>query len=105
MKILILGAGAIGSVFGGFLAKNGHEVVLFGREHCISPINNHGLHIEGIWGKHHITNIKGYSSLNKIARSEGRTFDLTLLTVKSYDTIDMFTPLENLSLLFLFKTD
>ena len=89
MKILVLGAGAIGSVFGGFLAKNGHEVVLFGREHCISPINNHGLHIEGIWGKHHITNIKGYSSLNKIARSEGRTFDLTLLTVKSYDTVDI----------------
>ncbi|MBW2555161.1 MAG: ketopantoate reductase family protein [Deltaproteobacteria bacterium] len=89
MKILVLGAGAIGSVFGGFLAKNGHEVILFGREHCIGPINNHGLHIEGIWGKHHITNIKGYSSLNKIARSEGRTFDLTLLTVKSYDTIDI----------------
>ena len=87
MRILVLGAGAIGSVFGGFLAKNGHEVVLFGREHCIHPINNQGLHIEGIWGKHHVTNIKGYSSLNEIARSEGRTFDLTLLTVKSYYTI------------------
>jgi len=89
MKIVVLGAGAIGSVFGGFLAKSGHEVILFGREHCIHPINNHGLFIEGIWGSHHITNIKGYSSLNKIARSEGRTFDLTLLTVKSYDTKEM----------------
>jgi 2-dehydropantoate 2-reductase len=89
MKILVLGAGAIGSVFGGFLAKSGHEVILFGREHCINSVNNHGLFIEGIWGKHHITNIKGYSSLNKISRSEGRTFDLTLLTVKSYDTEGM----------------
>lgn len=89
MKILVLGAGAIGSVFGGFLAKSGHEVILFGREYCINPINNHGLLIEGIWGRHHITNIKGYSSLNRIARTEGRTFDLTLLTVKSYDTKEM----------------
>jgi 2-dehydropantoate 2-reductase len=86
MKILVLGAGSIGSVFGGFLAKSGHEVILYGRDHCITPINQTGLHIEGIWGNHHITNIRGYSNLNKIARCEGKTFDLTLLTVKSYDT-------------------
>lgn len=86
MNILVLGAGAIGSVFGGFLAKCGNRVILYGREHCISTINNRGLFIEGIWGSHHITNIKGYSSLPKIARLEGRLFDLVLLTVKSYDT-------------------
>lgn len=86
MNILVLGAGAIGSVFGGFLAKSGHRVILYGREHCISAINNHGLCIEGIWGSHHITDIKGYSSLPKIARLEGRLLDLVLLTVKSYDT-------------------
>ena len=86
MKILVLGAGSIGSVFGGFLANSGHDVILFGRDHCITPINHDGLHIEGIWGNHHITNIRGYSSLNKIARCEGKTFDITLLTVKSHDT-------------------
>ena len=89
MKILVLGAGSLGSVFGGFLAKNGHRVTLFGREHCINPVNNSGLFIEGIWGNHHITNIKGYSSLNKIIQTEGRNFDLTLLTVKSYDTKEL----------------
>jgi 2-dehydropantoate 2-reductase len=89
MKILVLGAGSLGSVFGGFLAKNGHRVTLFGREHCINPVNNYGLFIEGIWGDHHITNIKGYSSLNKIIQTEGREFDLTLLTVKSYDTKEL----------------
>ena len=86
MNILVLGAGAIGSVFGGFLAKSGNRVILFGRENCISAINSRGLFIEGIWGSHHITTIKGYSSLSKIARLEGRLFDLILLTVKSYDT-------------------
>lgn len=89
MKILVLGAGSLGSVFGGFLAKNGHQVTLFGREHCINPVNNRGLYIEGIWGNHHITNIKGYSSLNKIVQTEGKAFDLTLLTVKSYDTKEL----------------
>jgi len=89
MKILVLGAGSLGSVFGGFLAKNGHEVILFGREHCINPVSSRGLYIEGIWGNHHITNIKGYSSLNKIIQTEGRAFDLTLLTVKSYDTKEL----------------
>lgn len=86
MKILVLGAGSIGSVFGGFLAKSGHEVILFGRDHCVIPINQGGLYIEGIWGEHHITRIRGYSDLIKIARCEGKSFDLTLLTVKSYDT-------------------
>jgi 2-dehydropantoate 2-reductase len=89
MKILVLGAGSLGSVFGGFLAKNGHRVTLFGREHCINPVNNCCLFIEGFWGDHHITNIKGYSSLNKIIQTEGRSFDLTLLTVKSYDTKEL----------------
>ncbi len=86
MDILVLGAGAMGSAFGGFLAKSGNRVILFGRENCISAINSRGLFIQGIWGSHHITNIKGYSSLSKIARLEGRRFDLILLTVKSYDT-------------------
>ncbi len=86
MNILILGAGAIGSAFGGFLAKSGNRVIFFGRENCISAINNRGLFVEGIWGSHHITSLKGYSSLSKIARQEGRLFDLVLLTVKSYDT-------------------
>jgi ketopantoate reductase len=87
MKILILGAGAIGSVFGGFLAKSGHEVVLLGRQAHMATINQNGLKIEGIWGEHDITShIKGYTSLSAIREGEGNAFDLILLTVKSYDT-------------------
>ena len=87
MKILILGAGAIGSVFGGFLAKSGHEVVLLGRQAHMATINQNGLKIEGIWGEHDITShIKGYTLLSAIREGEGDTFELILLTVKSYDT-------------------
>ena len=50
MKILVLGAGAIGSVFGGFLAKAGHEVCLVARQSHLAAIKDRGLLIEGIWG-------------------------------------------------------
>ena len=86
MRILVLGAGAIGSVFGGFLAKSLNQVVLLGRASHMDAISRHGLQIEGIWGDHHITNLKGYSSLMAIREKEGENFDLLLLTVKSYDT-------------------
>jgi 2-dehydropantoate 2-reductase len=86
MNILVLGTGAIGSVFGGFLAKSLHQVVLLGRASHMDAISRHGLKIEGIWGEHHITNLKGYSSLRVMREKEGEYFDLILLTVKSYDT-------------------
>ncbi len=48
MKIAIIGAGALGSLFGGLLARSGEEVWLFdpiAKEH-IAAINAHGLLIE-----------------------------------------------------------
>ncbi len=89
MKILVLGAGAIGSVLGGFLAKDGHRVILLGKNQHIEAINREGLFIEGIWGKHHIKRARGYLSLNEILSHEGKIFDLVLLSVKSYDTREM----------------
>ena len=38
MNILVLGAGAIGSVFGGFLAKAGHHVCLIARHSHLAAI-------------------------------------------------------------------
>jgi len=86
MKILVLGAGAIGSVFGGFLAESGHEVFLVGRKSHMEAIARSGLSIDGIWGKHTITkNISVATELTQLNRSN-MAFDLCLLTVKSYDT-------------------
>ncbi len=45
MRVLIMGAGAIGSVSGGFLAKAGHAVTLVGREAHMRQIRESGLHI------------------------------------------------------------
>lgn len=83
MKILIMGAGAIGSVFGGFLAEHGHDVSFIGREQYIQAIKKEGLRISGIWGEHFIRNIKCFTSAKEISEAN---FDFVLLSAKSFDT-------------------
>jgi 2-dehydropantoate 2-reductase len=78
MNILVMGAGALGSAIGGFLAKSGNNVSLIGREKHISAINQNGLKISGIWGEHLVKNLK--TSVNSVQ-------DVILLTTKSTDTI------------------
>lgn len=78
MKVLILGAGAIGSYFGGMLSKK-YEVTLIGREAHINAIKKNGLKITGK------TNIRAYpKAFTDISESDKS--DLIILTVKSYDT-------------------
>lgn len=78
-----MGAGAIGSVVGGFMAKAGHRVALVGREPHMSAIARRGLRITGIWGEH-VSN--GVVPLTSVEGLENGSFDLILVTVKSYDT-------------------
>ncbi len=80
LRIIIMGAGAIGSLFGGLLAEAGNTVSLIGRKAHIDKIREQGLYIEGASGEHHI---------QLIATSDPLTLeapDLIILTVKAYDT-------------------
>ena len=83
MKILIMGAGAIGSVFGGFLS-NSQDVTLIGRVSHISAIRKKGLRVSGIWGEHLFKNLKAFTSADEC--KEFLPYDLILITTKSYDT-------------------
>ena len=83
MKILVMGAGAIGSVFGGFLAEKGNDVSFIGREQFIQAIKKVGLRISGIWGEHFVRNVKCFTSVNEISEAN---FDFVLLSTKSFDT-------------------
>ncbi|OFV67219.1 MAG: 2-dehydropantoate 2-reductase [Candidatus Syntrophoarchaeum caldarius] len=76
MKIVVIGAGALGSLFGGLLASSGEEVVLVGRKKHVDAINARGLRISGLTDA--IINIK--------ASTQPEEADLILFTVKSYDT-------------------
>lgn len=83
MNILVMGAGAVGSVFGGFLAKAGHQVCLVGRERHMAAIRETGLQIEGIWGEHVVRNLGTSTTIGDVPPEP---FDLVLITTKSYDT-------------------
>jgi len=79
MNIVILGAGAIGSLFGGLLCKK-NNVTLVGRKLHIQAIKKNGLKITG---KTHLNvDMSAVDSISKIDSSP----DLLILTVKSYDT-------------------
>ncbi len=85
MRILVFGAGAIGSGVGGFLSQRGHEVIFFGRASHLSIISKKGLLVDGIFGRHRFRNFKVCTNLKSLHRF-GRNFDLILLTVKTFDT-------------------
>jgi len=87
MRVLVFGAGAIGSVVGGMLARAGHDVVLIGRAPHVAAVRRKGLHITGIWGEHTVANLACYTSIDEMpGGAAAGVFDLILVTVKSYDT-------------------
>lgn len=94
MNILVYGAGAIGSVIGGFLANGGHKVSFLGRSWHMDRINENGLFITGIWGDHLVDDIDTYTEITQIPPDPN--FDLILITVKSYDTEEAGKEVENL---------
>src|SRR3990167_9464394 len=94
MKILVFGAGAIGSVFGGFLSRR-HEVTLLGRRSYGSRLKRSGLKILGIWGQHLFRQFSCCWDIRHLLR-EQLAFDLVLVTVKSHDTADAAKALQKL---------
>ena len=85
MKVLIFGAGGVGSVVGGFLARTGHDVSLLGRASHLDAVEKQGLVITGIWGDYRIKALEIYRGIEEL-RKKNPSFDLIILTVKSYDT-------------------
>ncbi|MBI5043081.1 MAG: NAD(P)-binding domain-containing protein, partial [Nitrospirae bacterium] len=77
MKIAVMGAGAIGSVLGGYLAEAGEDVLMIGRKGNVDAINKNGLQIEGVRGRKNIR-IKADTGLNEKP-------DMLFLSVKTQD--------------------
>jgi 2-dehydropantoate 2-reductase len=81
MNILIMGAGALGSVFGGFLSRE-NKISLVGRSIHIKAIKDKGLRISGIWGEHLFKDLLSTISVEDIKEKQ----NLIFVTTKSYDT-------------------
>ena len=78
MRIYVLGAGSIGSLFGALLARAGNDVTLIGREEQVRAINENGLKVVGV----EEFEVRPKASI--LAPSEPP--DLLLLATKSYST-------------------
>ncbi|MFB0560912.1 MAG: ketopantoate reductase family protein [Candidatus Lokiarchaeia archaeon] len=80
MKVAVMGSGAMGSLFGGFLAKSGVNVTLVDKKPIVEAIKKNGLQIKGISGEH---KIKAKATHKPSAVG---VVDLVLIIVKAYDT-------------------
>lgn len=81
MKVAVVGAGGIGSVFGGRLAAAGHDVCLIHRRpEVVEAIRRDGLHLTSASGTEYI---KLQATLDS---SQVGPVDLVLIATKAFDT-------------------
>jgi 2-dehydropantoate 2-reductase len=80
MKILIMGAGAVGGYFGARLMAAGEKVMFCARGDNLCAIREHGLQLESIRGD---VNVRPAATDNP---REFAPYDLILFCVKAYDT-------------------
>jgi 2-dehydropantoate 2-reductase len=84
MKILMVGAGAVGGYFGALLHRSGADLTFLVRERTSEIIQKRGLIVESVNGNMTIQ--------PKVARAGelNSTFDLIILAVKCYDLEEVF---------------
>ncbi len=83
MRVLVLGAGGLGSVIGGYLAATGVDVTLVGRPAHVKAIQRNGLQINGRRGQLLIRD--NLIAVDQAAEANG-PFDYLILAVKAKDT-------------------
>ncbi len=95
LKIGFIGAGSVGSLFGGYLAsihtdEDPLEVVFFCRENLKDAINKDGLELFATNNNLLLTNIKAYGNVEEYIEERGVDnmyyFDYLFLTTKAYDS-------------------
>ncbi len=78
MRVAIVGVGAVGGLFAGYLARAGHSVVAVGRPTIVAAIRSSGLRLTGVHeGTYHV-------EAREDVPSDGAV-DAVLLTVKTFD--------------------
>ena len=81
--ILITGLGALGTVFATLLKEAGHTVHALTRGKYLTVLAERRTRVTGIWGEHEAQLDGIHASIDPL---KNITFDLIILTVKSYDT-------------------
>lgn len=85
MRILVIGAGAIGCLVGGKLALAGEDVTLVGRPKFAAAVAENGLRLRTGDDEQTIRTLTAVGGMGEAFQSDA-SYDLSILTVKSYDT-------------------
>jgi 2-dehydropantoate 2-reductase len=91
VRTVIVGAGALGSILGGYMAEAGEDVTLVGRKPHVDAIRTHGLIIEGMRGRHIVRDIRATADAGELTSA-----DALILAVKSYDTGEALASLSHM---------
>lgn len=94
MKILVFGAGAIGSLVGGKLAIAGAEVTLVGRPAWAKVVQAQGVALREGGTVLTVQNMSAVGSLTDAFTPGAPPYDVAIFTVKSYDTEQALTELQ-----------
>jgi 2-dehydropantoate 2-reductase len=89
MNFVIVGAGALGSIYAAYLARAGHQVSLIARGARAAALARHGI---GIVGEESFT-----TRCNIVTQAETlREADVVIVAIKTYDTGQALAPLRGL---------
>ena len=96
MKIVIVGAGALGSLYAAYLARDGHHVSLIARGERAQALARHGVSVTGA---------EAFSARCDIVTDPHRlrAADLLILATKTYDTRDALQSLRALKVTSAFS--
>ena len=89
MNFVIIGAGALGSIYAAYLARAGHQVSLIARGERAAALASHGIAVEG---KDSFT-----ARCNIVTQADTlRQTDVVIVAIKTYDTAQALAPLRGL---------
>ncbi len=91
MNTVIAGAGALGSVIGGYAAQAGGDVTLIGRKAHVEAVRARGLEIDGVRGRQVVRDVRAIVDPREVGSA-----DLLILCVKSQDTPEALASLAHL---------
>lgn len=89
MKVVVVGAGALGSIYAAYLARGGHDVTLIARGERAAALGRHGVRVTGQ---------DAFSARCRVitqARDLERA-DVLILATKTYDTQSALQPLRGM---------
>ncbi|MEA1960090.1 MAG: 2-dehydropantoate 2-reductase [Bacillota bacterium] len=91
MRILVVGLGALGSIYSCLLKSNGHEVWGVDQETLVQKIAKDGVNVHGIWGDHSAK----LDGVGRITDMHG-IYDIIIVCVKSFLTSEVTRSLQSI---------